>query len=63
MNGTAGGTQMFARTAIYRGVVVAIKPIQKSRVELSRSLLIELKNVNLHFDRLEVRFVSTSLTR
>lgn len=39
---------MFARTAIYRGMLVALKPIEKSRVELTRSLLIELKNVS-HF--------------
>lgn len=42
----SGQQQMFARTAVYRGVLVAIKPIEKSRVELTRSLLIELKNVS-----------------
>lgn len=33
------------RTAVYRGVFVALKPIEKQRIELTRSLLIELKNV------------------
>lgn len=42
-----GGAQMFARTAIYRGVLVALKPIERTRVELNRSLLIELKNVSV----------------
>ena len=45
VNGNRGGTQMFARTGIYRGVLVALKPVDKPRVELTRSLLIELKNV------------------
>ena len=46
MNGTRGDTQMFTRTGIYRGVLVALKPIEKPRIELNRTLLIELKNVN-----------------
>lgn len=49
VNGTHGGAQMFARTGIYRNVVVALKPIEKTRIELTRSLLIELKNVMFTF--------------
>lgn len=40
---------MFARTGIYRGVLVALKPVEKTRFELTRSLLIELKNVMFTF--------------
>lgn len=46
MNGNRGAGQMFARTGIYRGTLVALKPIERTRIELTRSLLIELKNVN-----------------
>ena len=40
------GGQIFGRTGIYRSVIVAIKPLERSKVELTRSLLIELKNVS-----------------
>lgn len=56
VNGNHGGAQMFARTGIYRGVLVALKPVEKTRFELTRSLLIELKNVILHFNLVEAKY-------
>ncbi|KAK5637740.1 hypothetical protein RI129_000077 [Pyrocoelia pectoralis] len=39
------GGQIFGRTGIYRSLIVAIKPLERSKVELTRSLLIDLKNM------------------
>ncbi|GFT37601.1 atrial natriuretic peptide receptor 2 [Nephila pilipes] len=35
--------QVFVRNGYYKGMVVAIKTINKSRVDITRSLLLELK--------------------
>lgn len=47
MNGTRNicGQNSLPRNGIYRGVLVSLKPIEKQRIELTRLLLIELKNV------------------
>nr|XP_037278196.1 atrial natriuretic peptide receptor 2-like [Rhipicephalus microplus] len=35
--------QMFIRTAYYKDTLVAIKPLNKARIDITRSLLLELK--------------------
>ncbi|XP_014255995.1 atrial natriuretic peptide receptor 1 isoform X2 [Cimex lectularius] len=48
--------QMFMPTAIYKGTQVAVEIIRRSRIELKRPLLLELKRMkDLHHDHL-VRF-------
>lgn len=50
------GRQVFVPTAFYKGNKVAVKSIRKSRIELTRPLLLELKRMkDLHHDHL-VRF-------
>ncbi|KAJ9595888.1 hypothetical protein L9F63_012907, partial [Diploptera punctata] len=49
--------QVFVPTAFYKGTKVAIKKINKSRIELTRPLLLEFKRMrDLHHDHL-VRFL------
>ncbi|XP_068082292.1 atrial natriuretic peptide receptor 1 [Anabrus simplex] len=49
--------QIFMPTAFYKGSKVALKVIHKSRIELTRPLLLELKRMkDLHHDHL-VRFI------
>ncbi|RWS25010.1 atrial natriuretic peptide receptor 1-like isoform X3 [Leptotrombidium deliense] len=49
--------QVFVKTGYYKGTVVAIKPLNKSRVEVNRSLMIEMKKVkDLQNDHI-VRFI------
>nr|XP_027196215.1 atrial natriuretic peptide receptor 1-like [Dermatophagoides pteronyssinus] len=63
MNGTKTicGQNSFPRNGIYRGVLVALKPIEKQRIELTRSLLIELKNMkNLQHNHL-VTFIGACI--
>ncbi|KAF6199006.1 hypothetical protein GE061_007029 [Apolygus lucorum] len=46
-----GRGQMFVSTAVYKGVQVAVRPIDKSRIDLSRPMLLELKRMkDLHHD-------------
>ncbi|XP_064112550.1 atrial natriuretic peptide receptor 2-like [Macrobrachium nipponense] len=53
--------QVFIRTGRYKGVTVAIKRINKDRVELSRPVLIQLKRMkDLQYDHL-VRFIGVCL--
>ncbi|XP_071451572.1 atrial natriuretic peptide receptor 1 [Hetaerina americana] len=52
-----GNRQVFIPTAIYKGSKVAIKTIKKTRIELTRPVLLELKKMkDLHHDHL-VRFI------
>ncbi|XP_046396086.1 atrial natriuretic peptide receptor 1-like [Ischnura elegans] len=52
-----GNRQVFIPTALYKGSKVAIKNIDKSRIDLSRPVLLELKKMkDLHHDHL-VRFI------
>ncbi|CAG0882506.1 unnamed protein product [Darwinula stevensoni] len=45
------------KTGIYKGTIVAIKKIKKNRIDITRSLLLELKRMkDLHHDHL-VRFI------
>ncbi|GFY69419.1 atrial natriuretic peptide receptor 2 [Trichonephila inaurata madagascariensis] len=49
--------QIFVRNGYYKGMVVAIKTINKSRVDITRSLLLELKRMkDLQHEHI-VRFV------
>ncbi|XP_050066957.1 atrial natriuretic peptide receptor 1 isoform X3 [Aphis gossypii] len=50
------GRQIFVQTAFYKGNKVALKTLKRSRLELTRPLLLELKRLkDLHHDHL-VRF-------
>ncbi|XP_050546454.1 atrial natriuretic peptide receptor 1 isoform X1 [Daktulosphaira vitifoliae] len=50
------GRQVFIQTAFYKGNKVALKTLKRSRLEMSRPLLLELKRLkDLHHDHL-VRF-------
>ncbi|XP_021915452.1 atrial natriuretic peptide receptor 1-like isoform X4 [Zootermopsis nevadensis] len=52
-----GNRQVFVPTGFYKGTKVAIKTINKSRIELTRPLLLEFKRMrDLHHDHL-VRFL------
>ncbi|EFX72574.1 hypothetical protein DAPPUDRAFT_201000 [Daphnia pulex] len=54
--------QLFIQTANYKGMVVAVKAIPKSKVELNRPLLLELKRMkDVTHDHL-VRFIGASVT-
>ncbi|XP_076314890.1 atrial natriuretic peptide receptor 2-like [Tachypleus tridentatus] len=51
------GKQVFTKTGYYKGVIVAIKPIVKTRIEINRPLLLELKRMkDLQNDHI-VRFI------
>ncbi|KAG8177289.1 hypothetical protein JTE90_007205, partial [Oedothorax gibbosus] len=53
----ADNKQIFVRNGYYKGIVVAIKVINKSRVDITRSLLLELKKMkDLQHEHI-VRFV------
>ncbi|XP_065214464.1 atrial natriuretic peptide receptor 1-like isoform X2 [Planococcus citri] len=55
------GRQQFIQTAFYKGNKVAVKNLNKSRVELTRSVLLELKRMkDLHHDHL-ARFYGACL--
>nr|XP_046916710.1 atrial natriuretic peptide receptor 1-like isoform X3 [Dermatophagoides farinae]XP_046916711.1 atrial natriuretic peptide receptor 1-like isoform X3 [Dermatophagoides farinae] len=63
MNGTRNicGQNSLPRNGIYRGVLVSLKPIEKQRIELTRLLLIELKNMkNLQHNHL-VTFIGACI--
>ncbi|CAN7983100.1 unnamed protein product, partial [Ixodes hexagonus] len=52
-----GRRQMFIGTGLYKGMVVAIRPFNKMKLEITRSLLVELKNMkDLQHDHI-VRFL------
>ncbi|KAM7315091.1 atrial natriuretic peptide receptor 1 [Ixodes scapularis] len=52
-----GRRQMFIGTGLYKGMVVAIRPFNKMKLEVTRSLLVELKNMkDLQHDHI-VRFL------
>ncbi|XP_076336084.1 atrial natriuretic peptide receptor 1-like isoform X1 [Tachypleus tridentatus] len=54
---TAPNRQLYIRTGYYKGIVVAIKPINKSRIDITRPLLLELKKMkDLQHDHI-VRFL------
>lgn len=56
-----GRGQVFVPTAVYRGNKVAIKTINKNRIDLHRGLLLELKRMkDLHHDHL-VRFYGSCI--
>ncbi|XP_013783431.2 atrial natriuretic peptide receptor 1-like, partial [Limulus polyphemus] len=51
------GKQVFTKTGYYKGVIVAIKPLVKTRIEINRPLLLELKRMkDLQNDHI-VRFI------
>ncbi|XP_015786480.1 atrial natriuretic peptide receptor 1 isoform X2 [Tetranychus urticae] len=51
------GRQHFIRTGYYKGTVVAIKPMRKTKVEVTRSLMLEMKKIkDLQHDHI-VRFI------
>ncbi|RWS01832.1 atrial natriuretic peptide receptor 1-like isoform X3, partial [Dinothrombium tinctorium] len=53
--------QVFVKTGYYKGTVVAIKTINKSRVEVNRSLMLEMKKVkDLQHDHI-VRFIGACI--
>ncbi|CAG7700229.1 unnamed protein product [Allacma fusca] len=53
--------QLFVRTAFYKGNIVGIKKINKDSIQLSRSLMLELKNMkDMVHDHL-VRFIGASV--
>lgn len=55
------GRQVFVPTAFYKGNKVAIKNLKKSRIDLTRPLLLELKRLkDLHHDHL-VKFIGACL--
>jgi len=58
MASTAGKRQIYVKTCMYKGAVVAVKKINKvDKIILNRSLLLELKKMkDLHHDHL-VRFI------
>ncbi|CAG2171311.1 unnamed protein product, partial [Oppiella nova] len=58
---TNNSCQIFARTGLYKGIVVAIKPIDKLRVDITRSLLIELKHMKDLQHNHVVRFLGACL--
>ncbi|EEB15295.1 Guanylate cyclase 32E precursor, putative [Pediculus humanus corporis] len=56
------GKQIFIRRAIYKGIQVAVKDVQKTRFEFNRSLLCEFKRMkDIHHDHL-VRFYGACIT-
>ncbi|XP_057376143.1 atrial natriuretic peptide receptor 1-like [Daphnia carinata] len=58
----ASNKQLFIQTANYKGMVVAVKAIPKSKVELNRPLLLELKRMkDVTHDHL-VRFIGASVS-
>ncbi|XP_054159900.1 atrial natriuretic peptide receptor 2-like [Oppia nitens] len=61
MDNTNKSFQIFARTGIYKGIVVAVKPIDKLRVDINRSLLIELKHMKDLQHNHVVRFLGACL--
>lgn len=51
------GRQLFIKTGYYKGMIVALKPIPKTRIEISRPLLLEVKRMkDLQHDHV-VRFI------
>lgn len=53
--------QLFARTALYKGEVVAVKAIVRARVDVTRALLLQLKKMkDLQHDHL-VRFIGACI--
>ncbi|XP_037573883.1 atrial natriuretic peptide receptor 1 [Dermacentor silvarum] len=53
--------QMFIRTAYYKDTLVAIKPLNKARIDITRSLLLELKYMkDLQHDHI-VRFIGACI--
>ncbi|KAK4007858.1 hypothetical protein OUZ56_013008 [Daphnia magna] len=58
----ASDKQLFIQTANYKGMIVAVKPIPRSKVELNRPLLLELKRMkDVTHDHL-VRFIGASVS-
>ncbi|XP_022257692.1 atrial natriuretic peptide receptor 1-like, partial [Limulus polyphemus] len=58
---TALNRQVFVRTGYYKGTVVAIKPINKPRIDINRPLLVELKRMkDLQHDHI-VRFIGACI--
>lgn len=47
----------------FQGVQVAVRPIDKSRIDLSRPLLLELKRASIFRKRLFICFDNTNLQK
>ncbi|XP_078740670.1 atrial natriuretic peptide receptor 1-like isoform X3 [Lampetra fluviatilis] len=58
---TQGRNQMFAKTGYYRGNLVAIKPINKKKIELTREVLFELKHMRDVLNEHLTRFVGACI--
>jgi len=57
MASTGGKRQVYVKTCMFMGAVVAVKKINKAKIDLNRKLLLELKTMkDLHHDHL-VRFI------
>lgn len=53
--------QLFIRTGYYKDTLVAIKPLKKTRIDITRSLLLELKYMKDLQDDHIVRFIGACI--
>uniref|UniRef100_UPI00359006C8 atrial natriuretic peptide receptor 1 n=1 Tax=Myxine glutinosa TaxID=7769 RepID=UPI00359006C8 len=58
---TQGRNKMFAKTGYYKGTLVAIKPLKKKKIELTRVVLFELKHMRDLVSEHLTRFVGACI--